>query len=829
MSKKDKNAQNIERKVITRVNNYDDLLEQKMYDLGIDNIVLRPKGEDKILPLIYEENRVRTVLKLELGMPNTMMSDEDIQVYFDDISSLLDNQSLTIRFVNKQIDMSNYTLGVENQKIEPKTEILKEFNRNEANEVNTMPPHQEYYLELFAENDNKLIKNANLEKKLLTDVNILLAKSNALHLFRVNYITKNEFEYLIEEAIIGYVNCIYHSNYITVNPGTDYEYYSKFLVIDDFGKDQMLKYWQNIIGMGFDTCINFHSYSLSESKEIMSNAITEKKFEFKGSDDGDRQEWLQDKQQLDDLNMYVRSQQDKICDVRFIVKIEEKTLEELEYKIDLFKNECGENFICHEYIGAMEELDSAYSGLQTKILGSKTMSFNAFVYGSGFYSSSYIEQYGYPYCTDPSTNNVFIFNRRKRKPKIGYDNYNAIFFGSTGSGKSATQKMFLMEDYLNGDYIIAIDFAHEYSNITKQLKGTYVNTNSSTVHMNPFELITKEETKDVDDLVNNIDYKRLYEFIQILIPTINAKYSDVEFTPIFRSFVEQAHEQYPEETMCFELLKRYLVENQIVAQEETREEYVINIITKICDEESIFSKPTNIDMTKRLIAFNIQERSADTTFVCALSYLIVNLTLKLMYQNKLDIVSTTKEGQLTELIEYAESKGYDIEDEINIGYQELSKVDSHNIEEFKRVLDDFVENVEDKIQQYGIKIRLYIDECHNILKPSQPIMVDSVDKIAREGRKYNAGLVLATQGLDVFESEDTLKIFQNIPMMLFLKVKPSALDRLSSVTNVELTNYQKSWLTSTNPGEGICFIGQNKFLMKKFINKKLLSMLGGGR
>ena len=813
---------------IVKINSLVELQESKLNDLKVEEIVIEPwnKNHDWLIIKPMNGKKWRSILKLNLNMPDSLFTQDDAIAYYEDIRNLIDGNKIKIRVLNKTLDLTHISLGFEREKeISTPTiynsNIEQEYSELQKSILLNMEDHQEYYIEVEASNENKLIK----------EVEKFLHLGNRMKMFNITFPTNKELEYLIDEVVVGLVDSIFTPTYIQAHPDTSNEYFVKYLVIDNINKEQTVGYWEELNRLGYDVLIDVVGFNLAKSKSIMKTALSEKRCEFKGANTSEKDEHDEDADLLRDLSLQVRQSRDRICDVNFVIKIEAKTIDELEQKIETVKLDLKDTFTIRNGIGIQQDIDDFYSGVDVNEINHKTMSLDSFVYGAGFYASSYIEQYGYPYCTSPYLNNIFIFNRRLRKPNIGYTNYNAAFFGETGSGKSSTMKLFLLEDFRQGDTIIVVDFAKEYREVVKYLGGVYIECSDDRVAINPFDFIKKvsmvdgKEAMEIDK-TGAIDYDRLFYFIELLTEN-ELRHSRIQLVNALSSIIDECNACYPEETMCFDLINKYINEYQITGQDGSAEQEIILLIKYIVQNYPNFSHESKMNINNRVVCFNLQSIRDKKNLVAAWTYLIIRLTNELMNNNKFDGDEKDRLHHLQLLMNYAEEKNVDISREIDLGTSDLRMAGNDDVLKNKAI-EDFIEMVEDKVQQYTSKVRLIIDECHNVLRKENKEIIQFLDLLSREGRKYNSSVYLGTQQLTLFNNKEILDIFYNIPFISFGHFKKASIEDIDNFAATSFTDTQKEWLTKTAPGQGIIVIGDTKYIQEIQLSKKLQQMFKGG-
>ncbi|MFH1451309.1 MAG: DUF87 domain-containing protein [bacterium] len=105
---------------------------------------------------------------------------------------------------------------------------------------------------------------------------------------------------------------------------------------------------------------------------------------------------------------------------------------------------------------------------------------------------------GILYGINRHNNSLVLFDRFK------LENYNEVFFGTTGSGKSYFAKTEIIRSLMMGTDIIVIDPENEYKYLAETVGGSFFRISlSSEDHINPFDLPVPREDEKAEDVLRS--------------------------------------------------------------------------------------------------------------------------------------------------------------------------------------------------------------------------------------------------------------------------------------------------------------------------------------
>lgn len=204
-----------------------------------------------------------------------------------------------------------------------------------------------------------------------------------------------------------------------------------------------------------------------------------------------------------------------------------------------------------------------------------------------FMSSELVQESGILYGVNKSNNSLVILDR------FGLPNANSITFAQSGSGKSYTTKVEILRQLMQGTKVIVIDPEREYKRLTESVSGTYVKLSAkSKQKINPFDLATTFH--NIDDLSEHV--QDLTEVISLMAEGLNSREKAAVDKAILRIYKNAKKEQPLLEDLYAALNK--LGQLKLC---ERLEKYISGSLA------SVFNSQTNIDLSNRLVIFDIKD------------------------------------------------------------------------------------------------------------------------------------------------------------------------------------------------------------------------------
>ena len=361
--------------------------------------------------------------------------------------------------------------------------------------------------------------------------------------------------------------------------------------------------------------------------------------------------------------------------------------------------------------------------------------------------------YGLPVFFDP-----YFLNKERTSHNIG-------LIGTSGSGKSYLLKLMITNEFARGTKLFLFDIENELQKLCERCGGEYIDLSSKSL-INPLQIryvLTDddEETsilgKHLGFLENffitafeNISEKELVVLLDVVEKFYNSR-GITKKTPI-EVYEKMSAKDYP----IFSDLYAFLLEEQRKSENEDIAKILVNIeiLLKrmvIGQDSNLFNGITTIDLSNNLVVFNLQE---------------------LLFNSSRRLVNT----QMINLLTYL----------------------SNEIVDNKKRNNKFNEDN---------KMLIVLDEFHNYIDEDNPTLLKYFDQLNRRARKYNLGIVVASQQPSDFTTRSNIlrhasAIFNNCQYQITGMLKDTDVESVEKLySNTPLTETQKAFLSSCNQGQ----------------------------
>lgn len=216
-----------------------------------------------------------------------------------------------------------------------------------------------------------------------------------------------------------------------------------------------------------------------------------------------------------------------------------------------------------------------------------------------FVSSELVQESGILYGINKSNNSLVIVDR------FSLNNANSIIFAQSGSGKSYTAKVEILRQLMQQTKVIVIDPEREYKQLAKSIGGTYIRLSATSKEkINPFDFSLKSVTGE-NGLAEHI--QDLTEIISLMAGSL----SDEERAVVDKALIEtyklfgiSMRKQKYEVDQTFPLLKDFYKVLKTMKQKELchrLDKFVSGSLS------SVFTSQTNVDLSNRLVVFDIKD------------------------------------------------------------------------------------------------------------------------------------------------------------------------------------------------------------------------------
>lgn len=381
--------------------------------------------------------------------------------------------------------------------------------------------------------------------------------------------------------------------------------------------------------------------------------------------------------------------------------------------------------------------------------------------------------------------NVIVDTFHKTKMRLSYD---ALLVGKKGSGKSTALKMLLENAAISGNYIRLLDKTGEFTELVQAFGGTVITMDGTQGIINYLEVFRTSENES-----NNFGahLSKLNTFYKFANPS-----ADVDERNEFEEYVRRLYEQkglwpaadgrkitglppedyptFPEllqllrQDLYFDMDARKVNKNLSPSRWKRLESIELTLSNLVNSYPLLFSGTTSIpDLTsQKIVVYNVQGISnMKPEIFNALLFNILNLML---------------------------------DDMIRIGAPSKA-MHEHGT----------------PVQEIP-KLLLMIDEAHEFINTRNPLALDFMIKIVREGRKYFTGLLFASQSIRDFAPESTgegvekLKtLFELCQYKFIMQQDSNALDLMRKIFERELTESQFQSIPRFGQGECLLLTGED--------------------
>ena len=363
------------------------------------------------------------------------------------------------------------------------------------------------------------------------------------------------------------------------------------------------------------------------------------------------------------------------------------------------------------------------------------------------------------------------------------EGHNGVIIGMTGSGKSATSKALLVRNLIfKGRKILVIDPQAEYLYTTKIIGGEYINvlqnTKENTFSINIFDKAMYSTDKETESEFS-LKVEDIVTFLSLVVSTEAQKF--LKDNPIFNQIATD---------VVIQFYKKYGISGiKDMATQEAPTlddfiEYIDNITREFEQTQTIHFGETEIN--KEMINYDNAIKAFD------LLQSACN-TLKLpeykIFKGKTNV-------NLSSSFITFNTKGLSTKLEVLVIFTIMNYVVRSMYEDLSR----------EKI--------LFIDEGWQILSR---FGASYIKTIAKTARKFNMGIIIASQQLSDFSSEEGLALLENSAFAYIYKIKgdDSVSEKAKSFFN--LTDEDITFLKNyTQVGEGITPLDKSASGVLKF-------------
>ena len=518
-------------------------------------------------------------------------------------------------------------------------------------------------------------------------------------------------------------------------------------------------------------------------------------------DDGTRIEAEQNYKLLKDMLTAVKTQGEVIKLIQCRLFVAGRTKQEVDTRVgEVIDALESEDFRCAVFLN---ETDSMYKSLfqpyhqqvleRNKRVGNPLPAVSL----AGGYPFNYEQlddPFGFPIGVSSTGGNVIFDQFQKTRFRLSYD---ALIVGKKGSGKSTLMKLMFKNNGIIGNFIRLLDITGEFSPLALSMGGTVITLDGSSGIINYLEVFRTAEDETISFANHLSKMNSLYKY---LCPSADDPERN-EFEEYVRKLYEvkglwlsNSTEQQritglpPEVYPTFDDLLQ-LIRSDLYADYEQRKvnqnlspskwrrlENIELVLSNLVNSYGkMFNGKTSIpDLTGRqIIVFNVQN------------------------------VSTLKAEIFNALLFNVMSLMFD--DMIRVGIPSKQLFESGT-----------------PIFQVP-KLLLMVDEAHKFINTKNPLALDYMIGIVREGRKYFTGLTMASQSIRDFAPEhsdskavELLKtLFELTQYKFIMQQEANCKEILRSIFGDQLTDSQLKQIPKF--GQGECFLSTGEDILHTYI------------
>ena len=506
----------------------------------------------------------------------------------------------------------------------------------------------------------------------------------------------------------------------------------------------------------------------------------------------------------------------KIVDIRIYLsdrkqeKLEEKIaslikiLEANGYRATIFLNETLNEWVAM-YQTYTQQQENPYS-----IYGQPVQS-RTLAGGNPFHFSSLEDPYGSYLGYTRCGGNVLFDEFTKTKTRL---HYNSAVIGTMGSGKSTLLKKRFRDRAARGDFVRVFNITGEFSMLTKHEGGKIIKFGSENARLNPFEILRAGDNETINFQLHMSKLATNYKF---LVPSTTEQ-EIITFSNVVR-------ELYREFNLYPDINGK---ENQITGLPPNKypiyTDYLNLLDKKISEISNGNYNETTLEVARQnLITFNNIKN--------AIEYIIY--TFGSIFNGH-----TTIENILDEQIVC-----FDISD-LKDMKAEIFDMTIFNL--MTLCWDNCVTNgqrinqmeYEGKIEKRDkIKTLILIDEAHRWVNAKKEHALDLITTYLREARKYNGGIILASQSIRDFVPEGSndsainkiKTIFELTQYKFIFHQDSNTVDMLNNIFQNSLTLTQIGRIPKLELGDCIlCISGDKNYEFHVHITDEEQRLFAGG-
>jgi len=565
--------------------------------------------------------------------------------------------------------------------------------------------------------------------------------------------------------------------------------YSLPSLVDTFWLDNLFNIEHTI------ATIDIHSKNKYEAKKNINRSLkTEKAIYNTANNYLDIYDAQKRYDELEDLYHEISTLGEVVKECDFRIFIPSKSLVKLEEEYEAVTKKLDSD--SYKSAVFLNEMKREYESLLLSFKGQRTGLFNVepqpltssqLAEGDPFAYSELIDNTG-DFLGFTDSDGVVIFdeftssNRRKH--------YNSLVIGDMGSGKSTLLKKRFTYNAARGNFIRTFDVSGEFEKLTKEFGGKVIKCNGSEGTLNPLEILRAGEDESTS-------YARHITKVKTFFRCITPQITDQSIISLETNLRE------------FYASKNLVPERGQITGLSSKKYPIFSDFLLFIDEkiESLKNQKVTDKATEVLIENETIQLSKLKAVVDAL---VKNYGQ--MFDRHTSIDNITDEKIVT----------FDISDIKDLGNVFVAQMFNmvtlcwdnavSNGQIMKKLYEE--ENVEDYLLD---KFLIIVDEAHRWVNTNMLELLDQMLKYSREGRKYFAGMLLASQSIGDFISNSSEKgvellkaLFSFMQYKFIFKQDTSSADVIKDTFKDSLTYSQLEDIPYLERGECILSIAGDR-------------------
>lgn len=364
--------------------------------------------------------------------------------------------------------------------------------------------------------------------------------------------------------------------------------------------------------------------------------------------------------------------------------------------------------------------------------------------------------------------------------------YNISIVGNMGMGKSTAVKKLLRDRFGRGDYLRVVDKTGEYAELATKLGGYVISLDGSGGIINPFQINLAGDNDQISYAMHITKLSNMYKFL--------------------------APESSHEERLLFEeLVGDLYVDFKIIPDRDN-----LTADLKITDLP-VEAYPIASDFLKKVRQRKeVETYSENTRYIYNIERVWSNLIAS--YGNIFNGHSSVRDLINAQFIVYDVKGLVNLKDEIfdvqlfqalSLSWANAVKVGTKSKQDFENGLVE-IQNIP--------RFYLVIDEAAYSINANKPYAVEALNVYAREGRKFFAGIVTATQSIRDYipeassnENVEKIKVLFDLAQYKFIfKQDSNTLDLINNVFGASLTDSELQAIPFLEKGQCLLCINGEK-------------------